>query len=75
MDSEMYEMKVMKNYETHNIDIIAFSADSETDTREGMIRFKLTFPVGFGFTTVQMRQLIIFMSSPVRYATQDYNFA
>lgn len=57
------------------VDVIAVSGDSEAQLREHMSRLEVDFPLAFGLTTEQMKELGVYISDPRSAQETDHPFA
>jgi peroxiredoxin len=68
------EQKKQKFYDLKT-DLIAVSADSLQQASEQVKRTEITFPVAYGLTVDQMRQLGLYISEPRSKEETDHPFA
>lgn len=57
------------------VSVSAVSADSQAQLTENMAQLNITFPIAFGLTEKQMKQLGLYISSPRSEQETDHNFS
>ena len=57
------------------VDIIAVSADSQAQLEEHMTQLELNYPIAYGLTEQQMKDLGVYISLPRSAQETDHNFA
>ncbi|KKD60988.1 thioredoxin peroxidase [Grimontia sp. AD028] len=58
-----------------SIDIVAASGDSSTQLEEHMTRLEVSFPLAYGLSEAQMKELGLWVSLPRSEQETDHNFA
>lgn len=57
------------------VDILAVSADSKSQTESQLAQLEINYPVGYGLTESQMKELGVYISVPRSEQETDHNFA
>jgi peroxiredoxin len=58
-----------------NVSLVAISADSEEQLTETMDKLNISYPIAYGLTETQMKQLGLYISEPRSAQETDHNFA
>ncbi|SDJ17122.1 Peroxiredoxin [Ferrimonas sediminum] len=67
--------KLKEQFRQLGIDIVAVSADSESQARGHMAELKASYPIGYGLSIEQMQQLGLYISNPRSPQETDHPFA
>jgi peroxiredoxin len=67
--------KRRSDFDALGVDIIAVSADSESQAREQLEAVVVNFPVAYGLSIAQMQELGLYISTPRSAAETDHPFA
>lgn len=59
----------------NGFEIIAISADKEAEANKIVADYKIPFPVGYGLTEAQIKQIGAFASDPTSYIPQKHTFS
>lgn len=59
----------------HGVEILAVSADSKEQLAEHLETLDISFPIAYGLTEAQMKQLGLYISVPRSEQETDHNFA
>lgn len=57
------------------VSVSAVSADSQEQLKENMEKLNISFPIAYGLTEEQMKQLGLYISSPRSEQETDHNFS
>lgn len=63
------------NLSALGVSVSAVSADSQEQLKENMEKLNISFPIAYGLTEEQMKQLGLYISSPRSEQETDHNFA
>ena len=72
-------LNLLEEYKTKladiGVDVMAVSADSKDQLEEHIQKLNVSFPIAYGLTEVQMKQLGLYVSMPRHEQETDHNFA